>query len=258
MEVKYTKSELMVVTGSRELKDGYVVVVGLGLPQIAAMLAKATHAPNITLVLENGVINPDPIHPSVGLADPRIWYGATTFTNGFIGTLGRICHKGIVDIGFLGGLEVDRYGNVNSTLIRKDSGGMRHFTGSGGANDIASLAREILIIIRHEPRKLCKTISYITSPGFLKGGKSREQSFLTGGGPRKIITDKVVFVFDPDTRKAVVHSIHPGVTPREVIENTGFEIEIPEDVQVTPTPTEREIFLIRNQIDSEGQYTQKD
>ena len=145
----------MAVAGARELKDGEVVAVGLGLPVVASFLAKQTHAPNMTILFELGVIDPEPIHAGVGLADPRVWYRAKVMSS-FVDILGTVLHRGLVDVGFLGGLEADQYGNLNTTLVGDPRGQFRHMVGSGGANDIASCARRTIIIIRHEARKLRK------------------------------------------------------------------------------------------------------
>lgn len=250
----YSRAELMAVAAAHELKDGQVVVVGLGLPQVAAVLAQMTHAPRLTIVLEIGVVNPRPIHPSVGIADPRIWYRATCFTSGFIGTLGFILQRGLVDVGFLGGLEVDQYGNVNTTAISLPVGGTRHFTGSGGANDIASLARSTLIVMRHEKRKFPTRVSYLTSPGFLTGGRARAEAGLKGGGPTKVISDLGVLGFDPASRRMGLLALHPGVTWQEVQENTGFSLGEPRPVPRTAEPSADELRLLREVIDPTRVY----
>jgi glutaconate CoA-transferase subunit B len=167
-ELEYTPFELMAVAGARELKDGEIVAVGLGLPMIASFLAKRTHAPNISILFELGVVDPEPVHTGIGLADPRVWYRAKILSS-FVDMLGTVLHRGLVDVGFLGGLETDAYGNLNTTLIGDPQGKFRHFTGSGGANDLASNANRTIIIIRHEARKISDAVSFITSPGYLGG-----------------------------------------------------------------------------------------
>ena len=142
-EVRITETEIMATAGARELRDGQVVVVGLGLPQVAAVLAKRTHAPRLSALLEIGVINPAPVEIAVGLADARIWYKATCWS-GFLDIMGMNVHRGVVDVGFLGALEIDRFGNINTTLLKKDSGKVRYFNGSAGGNDIASMAKSVM------------------------------------------------------------------------------------------------------------------
>ncbi len=191
--------------------------------------------------------------PGVGLADPRVWYRAKMLST-FADMLGTVLHRGLVDVGFLGGLEVDAYGNVNTTLLGDPKGTFRHFVGSGGANDIASLARETVIIIRHEARKLKEAVSYITSPGYLSGEESRRRAGLTGG-PRRVITDKAIFGFDPQSKRMRLESIHPGATLEDVVTNLGFRPVVPADLPTTEPPTPEQVRLIREEIDPQGMYT---
>jgi glutaconate CoA-transferase subunit B len=251
--VEHKLSELMAVAGARELKDGQIVAVGLGLPVVAAFLAKRTHAPHMTILFELGVVDPEPVAPGVGLADPRVWYRATMLST-FVDMLGTVLHRGLVDVGFLGGLEIDAHGNVNTTLLGDPKGAFRHFVGSGGANDIASLARETIIIIRHEARKLKEAISHVTSPGYLSGGESRREAGLAGG-PRRVITDKAIFGFDPESKRMRLESIHPGTTLEDVVANLGFQPVVPRDLPTTEPPTSEQVRLIREEIDPEGTYT---
>lgn len=252
-ETDYTSFELMAVAGARELKDGEIVGVGLGLPVVSSFLAKRTHAPHITILLELGVVNPEPLEVGVdGLSDPRIWYRATTHTS-FADMLGSVLHKGLVDVGFLGGLEVDQYGNLNTTLLGDPKGKFRRFTGSGGGNDIASCARRTVITIRHEPRKLSEAVAFITSPGYLGGGEERERLGLRGG-PAKVITDKAVLAFDPVSKRMCLESIHPNTTLDDVLANMGFKPIIPANLPVTEPPTAEQVRLIREEIDPQKAY----
>lgn len=250
----FTPAEVMVAAGAAEIQDGQVVLVGIGIPLVAAVLAKRSHAPNATLLLELGVLAPDPRTLGVGNADARIWYGATTFT-GALDVMGTVLHRGRVDLGFLGALEVDPHGNVNSTEVSLGEGRIRRFGGSGGGNDIASLARRTILIARHEPRKICPSLFHCTSPGYLTGGDARERAGLPGGGPWRVITDRGVFGFHPETRRMVPLSLHPGVTAEALWAATGFPLEIPADVPTTPPPTAHQLALIRQEIDPEGAYT---
>ena len=250
----YSASELMVAAGSRELRDGQVVVVGLGIPQIAAALAQRTHAPRLKALNEIGVADARLVELGVGNADPRHWYRAAVAA-GFVDIMGMVLHRGLVDVAFLGALEVDQYGNTNSTEVLREDGRIRRFGGGGGANDMASLARSTIIIIRHEPRKLVERLGHNTSPGFLSGGDSRERAGLRGGGPRRVLTDKAVFGFDEQTRRLKLISVHPGVGEEELRASTGFELEIPPNCRCTPTPTDEEIRLIREELDPRRLYT---
>jgi glutaconate CoA-transferase subunit B len=248
----FTPSELMAVSGARELEDRQVVAVGLGLPEVATFLAKRTHAPNMTIVYEIGVIDPDKVDSGVGLADPRVWYRAKVLSS-FADILGSVLHRGRVDVGFLGGLEVDQYGNLNATLVGDPKGKFRHINGGGGANDIASSAQKTIYIMRQEERKFGETISFITSPGYFKGGDSRKKAGLPGG-PSRVITDKAVFGFDPETKKMALISIHPGNTLEDVLATMGFRPLTPKQVPFTEPPTAKQLRLLREEIDPEHRY----
>jgi glutaconate CoA-transferase subunit B len=252
MNTNYSPSELMAAAGARELSDHQVVAVGIGLPVVASLLAKKLHAPDMTLLFELGVIDPEPIENGVGLADPRVWYRSKVFSS-FVDILGMILHKGRVDVGFLGGLEVDRFGNINTTLVGDPNGEFKHMIGSGGANDIASSAKKTVIIIRHEERKLRESISFITSPGYISGGESRRESGLIGG-PERVITDKAIFGFHPETKQMQLISIHPGNNLEDVIRTMGFKPEISKPLPFTEPPTAEQLRLIREEIDPERMY----
>jgi len=197
------------------------------------VLAKRTHAPGLSALLEIGVMNMSPIDTAVGLADARIWYRATCLS-GFLDVMGMNVHRGVVDVGFLGALEIDRFGNINTTLVKDDSGKVRYVNGSAGGNDIASHAKRVIMIMRHEKRKLPEAVAHLTSPGFV-GGRSRRESNLRGGGPHRLITDMAARLED-------------------VVENTGFALHIPQEVPSTPLPSEEELRLLREEIDPKGVY----
>ncbi len=247
-----TPAEIMVTTAARQLRDGEVVLVGIGLPQVACTLAQRTHAPGLTRLLEIGVFNMRPIDTPLGLADSRIFYRGTCWS-GFLDTLGMTLHRGKVDVGFLGALEVDRWGSINTTLTKTPEGQVRYFNGSGGGNDVASLAKRLLIVTRHSRRKFPAALAYRTSPGFV-GGKSREELRLRGGGPHRIITDMAIMGFDPATHEATLLSVHPGLKPQQVLDNTGFPLRLPDQVPTTSLPTETELRLLREEIDPKRVY----
>lgn len=247
----FTRSEVMAAAAARLLRDGEVVVVGLGLPQIACLLARATHAPKLRMVLEIGVTEPEPVDPAIGIADPRMWHRATCHTT-FVDILGKLLHRGRVDVGFLGGLQVDQYGNINSTQIGPPGRPQQRFTGSGGACDIASLARRVIVVMRHERRRFPPRVDYVTSPGYLDGGRSREEQGLAGG-PERVVTDMAVLAFHPVTRRIRVESLHPGVTPQEVQAATGFALDMDPEPAVTPPPSPEELEVLRG-LDPERRY----
>jgi glutaconate CoA-transferase subunit B len=159
----------------------------------------------------------------------------------------------LVDVGFLGGLEIDAYGNLNTTLLGDPKGKFRHSTGSGGANDIASCARRTIVIIRHEARKLNEAVTFLTSPGYLRGGGEREAAGLSGG-PSHVITDKAILDHDPESKRMRLVSIHPGITLDDVLANMNFQPIVPDGLPTTELPTSEQIRLIREEIDPEGMY----
>ncbi len=187
----------------------------------------------------------------VGLADSRIFYRATCWS-GFLDVMGMNLHRGVVDTGFLGALEVDRFGNINTTLS-KEEGRVRYFNGSAGGNDVASLAKRVIVIMRHEKRKLPMAVAHLTSPGFVDGSVRAELG-LRGGGPHRVITDKCVMGFSCQSRSAVLVSLHPGVSVDDVVANTGFPLEIGTEIAATPLPTAEELRLLREEIDPQSVY----
>ena len=254
-QYSYTTAELMVAAGARALADGQIVVVGLGIPLVAAGLAQRTHAPRLRMLNEIGVADFSPVELGVGNSDPRMWYHGAGFS-GHVDVMGTILQRGLVDVGFLGALEVDVYGNINSTEVPARDGGLRRFGGSGGAGDMASLAKETIIIVRHERHKLVERVRHITSPGFLDGPGARQRAGLRGGGPARVITDKAVFGFDPATCLIRLLSVHPGVTPEDLRANTGFALDVPPDVPTTPPPTPDDLDVI-HRIDPGGRFTKQ-
>src|SRR5881397_2113640 len=180
-------TEIMAAAGAREIRDGEVVVVGIGLPWVACVLAKRTHAPGLTFLLEIGVMNAEPKDTPVGVADPRNFYRATCWTS-FRDVMGMSLQRGVVDVGVLGALEIDRFGNLNTTLLKDESGNIRYFNGSAGGNDTASLSKRVVVIMRHDKRKLPAALAHLTSPGFGSGVDRRELG-LRGDGPERLITD---------------------------------------------------------------------
>jgi glutaconate CoA-transferase subunit B len=245
-------SEIMVTAASLEVHDGETAVVGIGLPQLACVLARRTHAPGMSMVLEIGVVNMAPVDTPVGLADSRIFYKATCWS-GFLDSLGMNLHRGVVDVGFIGALECDEHGNVNTTATKGPDGKLIYFNGSAGGNDVATSAKRVVVIVRHGKRKLPKMVAYLTSPGF-RDGKSRKELGLPGGGPVRVITDMAVLGFDNPERRAQVISMHPGITVEKLKENTGFDLIIPKDVPITPLPTKEQLRLLREEIDPKRVY----
>jgi glutaconate CoA-transferase, subunit B len=246
----YSLMELMAVAAAREVGDGEVVFAGTGLPMLGAMLAQRTHAPNCCLIFEAGTIASQLAHLPMSVGDPRTLHGAATAA-GLSEVFTYILQAGRVDVGFLSGAQVDRFGNINSTSIGPDP---RHplvrFSGSGGACDIACLARRTVIIAVHEKRRFPTRVDYITSPGWLEGGDSRQRAGLVRGGPSVVVTTQGVMRFRPDTHAMYLASYHRGLSAQAVAENTGFALDTA-DARETPAPTPEELRILREQVDPE-------
>ncbi len=243
--------ELMAIVAAHEIRDGDRVFVGTGLPMIATYFAKRRHAPNAVLIFESGIIGASPRHLAPGVGDFRLMPGSVMMSGLYYAL--SLLQRGCIDIGFLGGAQVDRYGNLNSTVIGDYGRPKVRLPGSGGANDIASLAKRVVIIMPHEPRRLVERVDYLTSPGFLGGGAAREQAGLSGGGPVRVITDLAVFSFDPGARAIRLDAVFPGVSIEEVRSRAGFQIEPAQRVAEVPPPSVEDTTLIR-ELDPEGVY----
>ncbi len=245
--------ELMIVAGAREIQDGEIVFVGMRLPMIAFHLAKLTHAPRAIALYENGVVRDHPATtPIVTMADPPNLRGASMCSD--LQGVMSLLQQGRVDVGFLGAGEVDRFGNLNSTLVPGEDGDKR-LPGSGGAADIACLARRTVILLPHERRRFPERVHYVTGPGHGDGPGWRERIGLPPGGPSAIITDLAVLRF-ADDGEAYLASVHPGVSTEQVLAATGWPLRVREPVMVTPAPTVRERNLL-TEIDPEQFWTRR-
>jgi len=258
MNKKYAKPEefstleLMAVCGSRQIRNGDVVFIGTGLPLIAAMLAKKTHAPRAKIVYEAGFIDSNAKDIALSIADSRLGYQAAAAI-GLIETLGLMLQGGHVDVGFVGAAQIDEYGNINTTYIGSFEKPTVRLPGSGGGNDIISSAKRIVVIMTHEKRKMVKKLDYLTSPGFLDGPGAREKAGLLGGGPSLVVTNLCQMDFDPETKRIRLATIHPGVSTQQVVENSGFDLIAPQIVPTTELPSQEELRLLRL-IDPNGIY----
>jgi glutaconate CoA-transferase subunit B len=242
--VEYNLSELMAIVAARELQDGEIVFVGIGLPNLAANLAKRTIAPNLVLIYEAGVIGAHPSRLPLSIGDPCLVSGAQSVCSMFE-VFSLYLQAGRIDVGFLEGAQIDKYGNINSTVIGDYRTPKVRLPGSGGACDIASLAKRILIITTHEKRKFPEKVDFVTSLGFLGGRKGREELKLEGGGPEAVITDLGVMRFDKETGEMMLTAVHPGVKVEEVKQNTGWNLRVSKEFGTTKEPSEEELLNLR-------------
>ena len=248
--------ELMVVAAAREIRDGEVAFTGTGLPMIAAMLARRTHAPRTTLVFEAGGVDPEMLHLPMSVGDSRTLVGAAQAL-GLHEIFSYLLQGGRVDVGFLGGAQVDRYGNINTTVVGDYHRPEVRLSGSGGAADVAALAGRTVIIARHQRRRFPERVEYLTSPGWLEGGDSRARAGLTRGGPAAVVTTLGMIRYRPVTREPYLAFCHPGHTPEQVQAETGFPLDLSE-VAETPAPSTDELDILRRCVDPEGVFLRKE
>jgi glutaconate CoA-transferase subunit B len=245
----------MTITAARELQDGEKVFVGIGLPNLSANLAKRTSAPNLVMIYEAGIIGAEPNRLPLSIGDPCLVSGAKSVCSMF-DVFSLYLQAGRIDVGFLEGAQIDKYGNINSTVIGDYKTPKVRLPGSGGACEIASLAKRILIVTTHEKRKFPEKVDFLTSPGFLGGRKERNMLRLEGGGPDTVITDLGTLRFDKETGEMILDSVHPGVKAGDVKNNTGWDLKVSDDLKITEEPTERELSILR-QLDPRRIYLGK-
>ena len=249
---RYTPAELMIAAGAREIRDHDVVFVGMRLPLLAFAVAKSTHAPNAVGFFENGVVRDTPSTALLyTMGDPPNIEDATMACG--MSTVMGLLQKGEVDLGFLGGAEVDRFGNINTSYIGDPEHPAVKLPGSGGAADIASLAKRFVVIVEHNERRLVDKVCYVTSPGNGDGAGWRERQGLPRGGPSAIITTMALLRFAP-SGEAYVETVHPSVDPDDVRARTGWPVRVAEPLARTPEPTTAELRIIRS-LDPRGFWT---
>lgn len=257
-EPGFSRSEMMIVAAARELAGQRVCFVGVGLPNIAVNLAQRTVAPDLELVYEAGVFGARPARLPLSIGDPTIVTGATAVTSMFE-LFAFYLQGGLIDVGFLGAAQIDRFGNINTTIIGDDYAHPKtRLPGSGGACEIAINAREVFVIMRQSKRSFVERIDFRTSPGNLGGAENaarirREQGWL-GRGPSVVVTDLGIYHFD-ERGEMRLDSLHPGATLDQVRETIGWEPRIGPDLRTTPAPTADELRLIRVELDPDGMYT---
>ena len=253
----FSKSEMMIVAAARELAGQRGCFVGVGLPNIAGNLARLTVAPTLELVYESGAFGSKPARLPLSIGDPTIVTGATAAVSMFE-LFSFYLQGGLVDVGFLGAAQIDRFGNINSTVIGDYEHPKTRLPGSGGACEIAINARQVFVIMRQSKRSFVDRIDFRTSPGNLGGAEAaarirREEGWL-GRGPSVVVTDLGIYHFD-DSGEMRLDSIHPGATLEQIRETMGWEPKLAEPLTATPAPAAEELRLIREQLDPEGAYT---
>jgi glutaconate CoA-transferase subunit B len=245
----YNAMELMISCAARLLEDGRTVAVGTGAPCAAAMLAQRTSAPGLVICFEAGGVAPQLPTMPISVGDSRTFYRGLMATS--MADIMETCQRGMIDYTFLGGAQIDAYGNLNSTLIGTDYARPKvRLPGSGGANDLASLCWRILVVTSHDRRRFVEKLDFLTTPGYLTGPGAREAAGLPPGtGPYRVITDLAVLGYHEQTKRMEVLSLHPGVELAQVRAATGFVLGVREPLTTTPPPTEVELRILREEVD---------
>jgi glutaconate CoA-transferase, subunit B len=251
MTEEYTSTEMMVVAAARQLAGERVCFVGVGPPNIACNLARRTVAPELELVYESGVFGAVPERLPLSIGDPSLVTGSALVTSQFE-LFAYYLQGGLIDVGFLGASQIDRFGNINTTAIGDYAKPKVRLPGSGGACEIAINAKKVFVIMPQSKRSFVERVDFVTSPGHLAGARPR--SWL-GAGPSVVVTDLGVYTFDDDSGEMELASLHPGISVDHARDNAGWPLRVRDDVRSTPEPTPEELSLIREELDPDGAYT---
>jgi glutaconate CoA-transferase subunit B len=249
----YNQTELLICIASRQMEDRTSAFIGTGIPMLAAALAQKTHAPNLMPVFEFGGTGAKLEELPLGVGGSRSFYRALAASS--ICDVMEAAQRGLIMYGFVGGAQIDPYGNLNSTIIGDHDKPKVRFPGSGGANDIGSLVWRTIAIMKHDARRFIEKVDFITTPGYLTGPGARERAGLPPGtGPYRVVTDLALMGFDDATKRMKLLALNPGVAIEQVKENTGFELIMPAKVDKNEPPTEEELRILREEIDPTKLY----
>ena len=248
----YSSAELLTINSARLLRDGDVVFVGVGLPNLACNLAMRTHAPDLVMIYEAGVIGAQPARLPLSIGDPTLVSGALAVCSMY-DIFAFYLQRGNVDVGFLGGAQIDRYCNINATTIGDYQHPKVRLPGSGGSMEIAAWANRCYILTPHQKRRFPEKVDFRTSAGFLGGRAEREAANLRGAGPLAVVTD--LGILEPDENgELVLTALHPGATAEQAVENTGWQLKVAGELRYTAPPTEEELCILHEELDPDGIY----
>jgi glutaconate CoA-transferase, subunit B len=248
----YTSSELLTINAARLLRDDDTVFVGVGLPNLACNLARRTHAPNLLMIYEAGVIGAQPARLPLSIGDPTLVSGALAVCSMY-DIFAFYLQRGNVDVGFMGGAQIDRFGNINATVIGDYAHPKVRLPGSGGSMEIAAWANRCYLLTPHSKRRFPAKLDFRTSAGFLSGRLERQAANLRGGGMLAVVTD--LGILEPDeTGELVLTALHPGATAEQARENTGWELKVAESLRTTLPPDPEELRILREDLDPQGIY----
>lgn len=248
----YTSSELLTINSARLLRDGDVVFVGVGLPNLACNLARRTHAPDLVMIYEAGVIGAQPARLPLSIGDPTLVSGALAVCSMY-DIFAFYLQRGNVDVGFLGGAQIDRYCNINATTIGDYQHPKVRLPGSGGSMEIAAWANRCYILTPHQKRRFPEKVDFRTSAGFLGGRAERDATKLRGAGPLAVVTDLGILEPDEDG-ELVLTALHPGATAEQAVENTGWQLKVAGELRYTDPPSDAELRILHEELDPDGIY----
>jgi glutaconate CoA-transferase subunit B len=252
MENEYTSAELLTVNAARLLRDGDVVFVGVGLPNLACNLAMRTHAPNLLMIYEAGVVGARPRRLPLSIGDPTLVSGATAVCSMY-DIFSLYLQRGNVDVGFLGGAQIDKFGNINATVVGDYHHPKVRLPGSGGSMEMAAWANRCYVITPHQKRRFPERVDFRTSAGFLDGGSQRAATGVRGGGTQAVVTD--LGILEPDTSgELILTALHPFATVEQAQANTGWSLRVASEIKRTEPPSALELKILRTELDPEGIY----
>ncbi|MEN6523023.1 MAG: CoA-transferase [Anaerolineaceae bacterium] len=250
--MEYTANELMIVNAARLLRDGDTVFVGVGVPNLACNLARRTHAPNLLMIYEAGVVGARPERLPLSIGDPTLVTGSALVCSMY-DIFSLYLQRGNVDVGFLGGAQIDKYGNINATVIGPYDHPKVRLPGSGGSMEIAAWANRCYIMTPHQKRRFPEKVDFCTSAGFIHGQGERQAAGLRGKGPQAIVTD--LGIMEPDaTGELIITALHPGIQIQQMKDNTGWDLKAASEIRVTELPNEQELRILREELDPQGIY----
>jgi glutaconate CoA-transferase subunit B len=250
---KFSASEIMVTRAAKELKNKEVVFVGIGLPNLACNLARKLQAPELILIYESGAVGAVPSRLPISIGDPCLVTDSISVCS-MVEVFYYYLQGGLIDVGFLGGAQVDRFGNVNSTVIGDYKHPKVRLPGSGGACEISIHAKKIILILKQNKKTFPEKIDFITSPGFINSENPRKKHGIPGYGPVLVITDFGVYTFTSDAHEMVLTEIHPGVSMAKISENLSWDVKVSDSIKTTDSPTPAELKIIRNDLDPDNIY----
>jgi len=247
-DLAYNPTELMICVASRLMEDGTTAFIGTGIPMLAAMLAQRRHAPNLITIFEFGGTGAILSKLPRAVGEGRTFNRAVAASG--ICDIVETAQRGFIEYGFLGGAQIDMYGNLNSTVIGPHDRPRARLPGSGGANDVGSNCWRTIAIMRHDQRRFVHKVDFITTPGYLSGPGARERAGLAPGtGPYRVVSSLALLGYDAESKWMKLLAVHPGVTVPQVVENTGFELLIPPDVEENAPPSAEELRILREEVD---------